>query len=319
MKSTTLMLLACVLVSMRFTAQNQTSKWIFGAYAGLDFMTSPPTTVVSPTMMAPENCSSVADANGNLLFYTNSQEIWNSAHTTMANGGGIMGDWSSAQGMIIKQPGSSTLYHVFTLDDAGGPNGLRYSTVDMSLAAGMGSVTTKNTLLYAPSSEKMAAVRHCNGTDIWLLSHEANTIGFKAHLVTSAGVSTTAVTTSIGTLYPMAPWAGHIKCSPNGRKVAALVANWPTPYVELYDFDNSTGVLSNLQTLSVATGTGGGGCEFSPDGTKLYLSIMLNSAIIQWDLCANNATTIFQSQLTGQNNYLGALQLAADGKIYISR
>jgi hypothetical protein len=311
--------LLLLFASINATAQNVATKWIFGAYAGLDFMTSPPTTVISPTMMAPENSCSVADANGNLLFYTNSQEIWNSAHTTMANGGGIMGNWSSAQSMVLKQPGSSTIYHVFTLDDAGGPDGLRYSTVDMSLAAGMGSVTTKNVLLYAPSSEKMSAVRHCNGTDLWLLSHDANSNAFKAHLVTAAGVSMTPVTTSIGTIYPGAAWAGLIKCSPNGRKVAAAVPTWPTPYFEIYDFDNSTGVLSGLQTLAVPSGTAAGGCEFSPDGTKLYASIMHNSTIIQWDLCANNASTTIQSQLTGQNNYLGAPQLAPDGKIYVSR
>lgn len=314
-------LLSCLclflVLSYTFTrAQNETSKWIFGAYAGLDFMSGTPLTVVSPTMMAPENASSIADAAGNLLFYTNSESIWDASHNVMANGSGILGNWSSVQSMIVKQPGSASVYYVFTVDDAGGPDGLRYSTVDMSLAAGMGSVTAKNVLLYTPSSEKLTAVKHCNGTDVWLISHDLNGNGFKAHLVTAAGVSNTPVVTTIGS---GSGWYGQMKGSPNGRKLVNLVPTWGAPFYELYDFDNSTGTLSGLQVLTISTSTNAGLCEFSPDGTKLYTSLMLSSTLVQWDLCAGNAITTIPSQFSGLNNYFGGLQLAPDGKIYLSR
>jgi hypothetical protein len=87
---------------------------------------------------------------------------------------------------------------------------------------------------------------------------------------------------------------------------------------ELYDFDNSTGVVSNFQNL-LTTPDAGYGCEFSPDGTKFYGTLQLTSQAIQWDLCAGNATTVIQSQFTGNMNYFAALQLAPNGKIYVVR
>src|SRR6218665_3933256 len=317
----------CTLMLTGSLAQNQTTKWMFGSYAGLDFMTSPPTSIPSPSMLAVENSASIADAAGNLLFYTNSENIWNSAHNIMANGGGLLGNFSSTQSMIIKRPGSATEYYVFYVDEEGGPDGLRYSTVDMSLAAGMGSVTAKNVLLYTPSSEKLAAVRHCNGTDMWLLSHDMTGSNFKAYLITAAGVSTTPVTTAIGTAYVYAGvnnagWGAQLKFSPNGRKVGAVIGVTTmaaaTASFEVYDFDNSTGVLSNVQNLGPNKG-GSYGCEFSPDGTKFYASFVINSELVQWDLCANNATTSILSQFNGPQNYFSVLQLGPDGKIYVSR
>lgn len=317
-----LFLLAC---TTNQYAQNETSKWMFGSYAGLDFSGAIPFSIPSPSMVTGEASASIADAAGNLLFYTNGVDVWNASHALMANGTGLLGDVSSTQCMIVKRPGSATEYYIFYIEDAGGPNGLMYATVDMALAAGMGSVTAKNLQLYTPCSEKLAAVKHCNGTDVWLLSHELNGNNFKAYLVTAAGVNPVPVVTPIGTaysyVYPLSTGLlGQMKFSPNGRRVSATVSifgtSFETAYAELFDFDNSTGILSNLQTLNPNAGWGYG-CEFSQDGTKLYASFCSN--IVQWDLCANNATTSAQTVFGGNANYLHALQLASNGKIYVSR
>jgi PKD repeat protein len=319
-------LLIQVLCTLLFTstfAQNQTAKWMFGANAGLDFMTPQPTPIQSPSMTAFEGCSSIADAAGNLLFYTNSADVWNSSHALMANGAGLFGDPSTTQCVIVKRPGSASEYYIFTIDAAGGPNGLCYSTVDMSLAAGMGSVTTKNTQLYTSSSEKLAAVRHCNGTDIWVLSHDYSGNNFRAFLVTAAGVSLTPIVSGIGTVYNnnMAP-AGQMKFSPNGRKIGVCVQSIIAASInlvfELYDFDNSTGMVSNYQPLG-SQNTAGYGCEFSADGTKFYGTLSTTSTLIQFDLCANNATTAIQSAFAGPMNYFASLQLAPNGRIYVAR
>ncbi|HOZ87330.1 MAG TPA: hypothetical protein PL029_06200, partial [Bacteroidia bacterium] len=130
------------LLSSNINGQNETSKWYFGKYAGLDFMNSPPTALTHTMVNATEGCASIADASGNLLFYTEGTTIWNQQQVVMANGGGLLGNQSTAQSaLIVKQPGSASIYFVFTLDAQGMSNGLRYSVVDMSLAAGMGSVT----------------------------------------------------------------------------------------------------------------------------------------------------------------------------------
>jgi hypothetical protein len=159
-------------------AQNETKKWCFGVKAGLDFTTNAALTFTT-AMTTSEGSSSIADSFGNLLFYTNGVSVWNKNHVLMANGNSLMGDISTTQSaLIVKQPGSQTLYYIFTADNDGEVNGLRYSIVDMTLAAGLGSVTAKNIPLYTPTTEKLCGVRHCNGTDVWILSHKWNSDSF---------------------------------------------------------------------------------------------------------------------------------------------
>src|SRR5688572_14026134 len=183
MKTLSKILLPLVLCCNVLYSQNETKKWYFGAQAGLDFMGPP--TILTNGMMSPwEGCASIADAAGALLFYTDGITVWNKTHAVMANGNGLMGNSSTTQsGVIVKRPGSTTIYYVFTADAQGAPNGLRYSIVDMSLAAGNGSVTVKNTLLFTPTTERITAVRHCNGVDVWIVTHDWNSANFSTYLL----------------------------------------------------------------------------------------------------------------------------------------
>lgn len=303
------------------SSQNETKKWYFGDKAALDFMTSPPTALFNSAMTTQEGCASIADAAGNLLFYTDGITIWNSSHIIMANGSGLFGNGSSTQsGVIVKLPGSTNLYYVFTLDAVGGANGLRYSIVNTSLAAGSGSVTVKNTLLQTPSSEKLTAVKHCNGTDIWIISHDLNTDNFRVFLLTASGISSTVVNSAVGTVQQN--MLGSMKASSNGRKLGLAIYTTNNTF-EVYDFDNATGVVSNPVILGSSFYLPYG-CDFSPDGKLFYgcNGTAGNSGIIyQWDLCVGSASAIIASQVTVATTpvALSSMQLAPDGKIYVSR
>jgi hypothetical protein len=192
-------------------SQNENSKWYFGNYAGLNFMTNPPSVLNNSNLDSQEACSSISDASGNLLFYTDGVTVYNPSNVVMANGSGLFGHQSMTQGaLIIKQPGNASLYYIFTVPSSSGNSGsgLCCSIVDMSLASGMGSVTVKNATVYSgPVTEKLNATKHCNGTDYWVMIHDNNyttspytpTSDFRAFLFTSAGINTTAVVSSIGT------------------------------------------------------------------------------------------------------------------------
>src|SRR6185436_19255744 len=86
-------------------SQNENKKWYFGNHAGLDFSTTPPT-ILTGSMYSPEGCSSIADAAGNLLFYTDGIQVWTSTHAIMAGpGGNLHGNPSSCQsGVIVQNP-----------------------------------------------------------------------------------------------------------------------------------------------------------------------------------------------------------------------
>ncbi|MDI1355931.1 MAG: gliding motility-associated C-terminal domain-containing protein [bacterium] len=284
-----------------------------------------------------QGCASIADQAGNLLFYSNATTVYNKSHGVMANGTGLFANTIGGVVFIAKQPGNSNLYYIFSnhcdpnWNMLPYPNGVYYSVIDMSLAAGMGSVTTKNVLLCAPPiREKLAGTKHCNGNDIWIVIQRQFSNTFNAYLLTSTGINTVAVNSSVGFVTTQTIGiVGVLKFSASGKKIVSAVptgtANNNTGIYELFDFDNSTGLVSNPITFSVSGGVYG--CEFSPDGAKLYTSRVFGSApsmaeVIQLDLCAGySSVSVLQGTTSsaGSVSGSGALQLAPDGKIYCAR
>lgn len=318
------LLLLLLIIGQQFAqAQNQTAKWYFGATAGLDFM-GPPTILTNGMMNPWEGCASIADGAGALLFYTDGITVWNKTHAVMANGTGLNGNGSTTQsGVIVKQPGNTNIYFIFTEDAQAAPNGLKYSIVDMNLAAGNGSVTAKNIPLFTPSDEKITAVRHCNGVDVWVVTHDWNSNNFRCFLVTTAGVGA-PVNSAVGTIHngSNANTIGQMKASPNGRKLGLAIHDTPFNSFELYDFNNSTGVVSNPLILG-NTFNWAYGCEFSPDGTKFYGGKYGGGTynLYQWDICAGTPAAIIASKFTVATMPAMpmSLQLAMNGKIYVCR
>ncbi len=317
----------CFSLSIAFS-QGEADWWYFGANAGLHFNPNP-TPVTGGQLNTIEGVASISDAAGNLLFYTDGTTVYTKTHTVMANGTGLMGDPSSTQSAIIVQmPGNNKLYYIFTAALATSTNGFRYSVVDITLNAGLGGVTAqKNVAVYQPTTERICAVRHCNNTDIWIVSHFWGTNEFRAHLLTAAGLNMTAVSSNVGTvnISNSGMSIGYLKASPAGNKLSMVMrytaGGSNASIVELYDFDNTSGAVSNAVNL------GGGysygcGVEFSSDGALLYTNTTNPSKIYQYNLCAGSSAQITASQLqvgTSTSAWMGAMQLGPDKKIYVAR
>ncbi len=313
------------LYSLTAYTQGESWNWYFGHNAGINFPGGgTPVALTTGQCNTHEGSASISDAAGNLLFYTDGNTVWNRNHLVMTNGTGLLGHWSATQSAVIfQQPGSSTRYFIFTADELGQPNGIRYSEVDMTASGSLGAVTAnKNIFLFASSTEKLLAVRHCNNKDLWIITHDMDSAVFRSFLVTSAGVNAVAVLSHTGiTGYGYV--AGQLKASPDGKKLAAAIYD-PENRIELYDFDNSTGQVSNALLLPqqfANAGEGPYGCEFSPDGTKFYGAVISLGDIYQWNLCAgsNNAIKASTVKVATSFKWLGAMQLGPDGKIYVVR
>jgi PKD repeat protein len=329
-----IILFSCLLSAGNLKSQLEFSKWYFGFQAGLDFSTSPPTALTNGTTNTLGGTASICDNSGNLLFYTDGTGIANSTHSQLANGSGLLGVplGGNQPAIIVKQPGNTNLYYVFTTPFFPTQNiPAAYNVVDMTLAAGLGSVTVKNYTMYYSACSKQVAVKHCNGKDVWILSHEYNSNNFRAYLLTSSGLNLTPVISSAGEIIN-ASLAGELKTSMDGKKLAMATAiNNMTTNEQggffLFDFDAATGVVSNsLALLSTANCIGrAAGMEFSPDGTKLYgtsqtSATPVTSAIYQWDVCAASPSAIINSRytysVTGPS--FGFVQRAINGKLYIA-
>jgi hypothetical protein len=277
-------------------------------------------------MYTSEGCSTVSDQNGSLLFYTDGISVWTKQHVLMANGTGLMGHPSAAQsGLVVKQPNNANIYYLFTVDVAGGISGLRYSIIDMSLAAGMGSVTVKNILVYTPTTEKLTAVRSSNNLDVWIVTHEWGSNNFRSYKLTAAGLNTVAVISSAGTSHSgnnVQFAVGCMKISPNGTKLALAISNHPMNVLELFDFNSSTGIVSNSVLLQSAQAFVYG-VEFSPNSTILYNTeiISFSSKVKQWNLSNTNSVNIVSSGTvigSRANGQFFGIQLANNGKIYVA-
>ncbi len=305
----------CLLTSNSF-AQKEFWNWHFGTFAGVNFSSGNPLAFTNSALTTAEGCATISDKNGNLLFYTDGIKVWNKNNIQMPNGFGLFGNPSSCQSaIVVPRPGSPNLYYVFTADAQAGPGGFCYSVVDMTLNAGLGDVTTKNVALYTPTCEKITAVKHANGCDIWVLSHHWGTANVYAYKVTAAGVVMVPVISNPGgQIYTGSNSIaiGYMKVNPQGTKVAsasALLAN----SLELYDFNNATGVCSNAKLLSTGF-TQTYGCEFSPDGKLLYGS---SGTIYQFNATLATAALVNASKVivTTAGTY-GALQNGTNGKMY---
>lgn len=248
----------------------------------------------------------------------------------MPNGTGMAGHNSSTQsGVVVPTPGNPTRYYVFSVDAAPGTNGngqgLRYSVVDMTLNGGMGDVvsTEKNILLIPNQIEKITAVGNFVGDGTWVLSHVWGTNEIHAFLITSFGINTTPVVSTVGVVVPSNPdenGKGYMKVSPDGSKICT--AHSGMQMIQIFDFDNATGIASNaIQDYSYTKYPYG--VEFSPDNKLLYISTWKQSApysIWQYDLTAGSPQEILDSKVRIVNsNDRGALQLGPDNRIYVGQ
>jgi hypothetical protein len=300
--------------------QNETTKWYFGSTAAVDFLSGAPVALTSSVMATSEGSASIAGPGGNLLFYTNGNTIWNANHIAMSNGSGLFGSSISCQSaVIVKQPGSASLYYVFTMRNwTDGGNGAHFSIVDMTLASGLGDVTTKNQLIYGNTRESLTAVCHANGTDFWIVLHDMFTNEFRSYLLTASGLSAMPVISAVGAVFTGANRYGALKSSQDGTRLGYALGGSAGITTELYNFSNATGIVSNAITLNNGVFFNAYGIEFSPNNQVLYVCEYNGTAIQQFNLAAGTPALILASNIniaTGANTKAN-LQLAPDGKIY---
>lgn len=318
-----LLLLTLLAPGRSALAQHEYDTWCFGFGHGLKFDGSGGTVNVGSAMSALQGCAAICDGKtGGLMFYTNGIFVWNRFDQMMVNGAGLDGASSAAQAaLIVPQPGNPKIYYIFTTDASEEPlppNGYHYSVVDISLNNGLGDVSVKNVALTEECSEHQTAVRNCNGKDFWVIAHAIVGNTFYAFPVTAAGVGTTPVTSSVGfavtghgSSMGSTP-QGVMKASPDGTTLAMTYGDGT---VEIYDFDRSTGIVSNPVTLRFREAEFYHyGASFSPSGNKLYVSG--ENGLMQYSLESRNPAIMAASLKLISRARGSDLQLGPDGKIY---
>ena len=299
-------------------SQKQNNQWRFGFGGALDFNTLPPSFVNGCVIAATEGSASVADRiTGALLFYTDGVTVWNANNQIMPNGTGLLGGVtlsSTTAAVIVPKPGSSNLYYIITVDEFTSNNGVRYSVVDMTLNGGLGDIVAgqKNIFLFQTNEERLEVVPASDGQSYWLLTHNNSNSSFYSFRINNTGIQNTPVVSTVGSAFQINQ--GHIKINKQFNKVAMGIGD--DSDIELFDFDNATGVLSNPITLNFNLLSIAYGIEFSPDGKLLYFSD--GYSILQLDLTQTTALAIQNSAYQVATSQGGVLQLGIDEKIYVA-
>ncbi|MBK6639989.1 MAG: hypothetical protein IPG39_01515 [Bacteroidetes bacterium] len=163
----------------------------------------------------------------------------------------------------------------------------------------------------------MAASRHGNGRDWWVLTHKYDSDIFYRLLITPDTIVVDSIQIGSHILWD---YGGQAMFSPDGSKYALV-----TQYllVDIFDFDRCTGTLSNhVTTLIPDTLNGIYGASISPNNRFLYASSFIK--IFQYDLLSSNIPNSVIEVAAWDTVYspfetkFFLHQLAPDGKIYIS-
>lgn len=341
-----------VVVSLSLHAQKNDYIWCIGHSSLtegtiLNFNTDPAELAIVPreTHFAFTN-SSICDENGNLLVYTNGSRIDNYLGLMMENGDSLNFPYfghpanygySVPQGaFFLQNPGNSNQYYLFHMwkewIPAASPLYLRYSLIDFTYNNGLGKVIEKNIPLLSGDGQlnfnQATAVRHANGRDWWILVPHHMQPEYYRLLLTPEGIEGPWIQ-EIGFKEPTTVWItypyGQRGFSPDGTKFADYDY---THYVQVFDFDRCSGLLSNPVKIPYqVTGTVGNmasGITFSPSGRYLYITraVANGNEVVQFDvqapdIAASEQVIQFCANPSSIQCGLANMALGPDGKIYI--
>jgi len=310
----------------------QFNNWHFPANNAVTFNTIPISVITNSAIgNATKGGASISDKNGNLLFYSNGISVWNKNNQLMPNGFGLKGELCQINGiLIIPFLNDTSKYYLFTSQGLKGsalPDTFRYSysVVDMQLNAGLGDVTIKNSDIRGEAAEKMVAIPHANGTDVWWICRD-RTNNFYSYKISCNGFeNNNPVISNVGNNvnFNINLLLGDIKASSDGKTVAAaysFTGFTDLGYFETYQFDNLTGILSNPIKIP---GRVVYGVEFSPNSKILYISQRFEQnnnpypTVTQYDINNYDSTAIMNSLFkVAEISLEVGLQLGPDNKIY---
>lgn len=316
--------LLCLCSLAKLSAQYNSSQnkvWAFGDHTGIDFRSGTPLPIVTSSNVF-EGCASIANAAG-LLFYTDGNTVFNRLGMAMPGGSAIAPSFvfgsATQSAVIVPFTNDTNKYFIFSLEGNETARGaLSYSIVDMTLAGGLGDISGRaGVILDSGMSEKIISVRG-NDCNVWLIVHKKDTASFYAYNISASGINPTPVVSNVGTFSVINGYEyGVMKCSHNRQKIATTTTLWGTPLwgVELYDFDASTGIVSNCRVLDANPMFDNAyGAEFSPDDTKLYTT---GDGVIQWDISLPTLPAIISSKtVVCSLTTISDLKLGPDNKIY---
>jgi len=257
----------------------------------------------------------VEDSIGNILFFTNTGSFHQENDSLIAGSGNTYS--LSTEVNSCKIPGEENKYYLF-FNTGGSAGHIYYKIVDLEINGGQGQISQTYFLTGSGESysEGLELIRIPNTNNFWLIVMQSNYGRLKRYKIDENGVGQAETIYDITEFNINTQRQGELDYH-NG-KLALAGCKWNEPYgneVIVFDFDPNSGEASNMNVFDIYKAFG---AEFSPDGSKLYVT----SWYKQWDnfhqidLITNTVNT---STIPTQNNEgLKCIEMGPDGKLYIS-
>ncbi|MBK7971594.1 MAG: T9SS type A sorting domain-containing protein [Bacteroidetes bacterium] len=343
----TLIILFLLLSGANGYGQGYNHQWLLGSY---NFFQDPKGRILFDSgnyslinenrkMVFKGTQANISDVNGNLLMASNGIWIANATGDTMMNGGGlnpggITSNWPNGLPMtannIFLSFSNDTnkfmlFHHTANFDGYSYPtNHIYLSEIDISLDNGKGSVTNKNQIILSDTLNwGLAACKHANGSDWWVIITKHNTDSTFIVNTSSTGIQYI----SSQKLNVPKSWYGVIQpvFSNSGNQFAYFVYDSSTvnSTVLLFDFNRCNGTFSNPKIIPTTFGELIWGLAFSPSGKYIYACS--SSSIFQID--TDNLSVDTVATYDGFVSPVGTsccattfwnMYLAANGKIYVT-
>ncbi|CAN5379499.1 hypothetical protein BH11BAC2_BH11BAC2_18500 [soil metagenome] len=334
------MLLFFLFVGAKASAQFSNAVWCFGDSCGINWSNISSPSIFTSSVVNKGGSVSILDTITGALVYANSQagqtgpnvQVWNKYNTLLQNGTGLEGEAWYHELQLLPFPNNDSLLMLFGCGVANiGPYGLYYSVINYKANNDSGVVVQKNIMLNTmPAVDALAAVKHGNGRDWWIVFQHWDPINltpnndFYIYLLSPLGVTGPFIQ-SIGSTHITG--GACLNFSASGDRF--VICNWGQ-LLELYEFDRCTGVILSTtpveqESLSPSDGLFYLSCDFSKDGSKLYVSCYQflstgNSKLYQYDLTApsilNSRTILYQ--FDPDTVQPGNIKRAKDDKIYLT-
>src|SRR5690606_2346141 len=208
-----------------------------------------------------------------VLFNTDGQTVLDLNGNPMQNGENIGGDNQASQSVLaVPLPQEETLFYLFTTQTAASGNPeVNFSLVDIKGAntQGVGNVVSNDNFLFSPSTQHSAALGA--GDTTWVAFHELGNNTFRFYPVSNEGIGQ-PVFSSVGGSHNYGTGIGSMKFSPDGTKLAVTINDGGNNRVEIFDFDQETGELTEYAILDLGSEGEVYGLEFSEDGGRVLVS-----------------------------------------------
>ncbi|MBI4649297.1 MAG: S8 family serine peptidase, partial [Bacteroidia bacterium] len=289
--------------------------WYFGYYAALNFSSGSPVQIPSP-MYAREGCASVTNpTTGQVIFYTNGQDVYRSDYTKVLNFGDkpLLDDVppsnfaSPSQVLAVPDPANSNQYYIFYNHTQTYISYYAIYDISSELLVSIDNLIPGNFLV----SELVAGVPHCSENAYWIIERQYDdpNYEFLSFYLDDQGIFYPIISPG----FSSSALLGNIDVSKDGKRISVSI--WPSG-TYIYDFDCYTGKMVEIGNTPVNFMYS---AAFSPSGDLLYGASF--NKLYQFDLsdlsvCNNDIPYMEISYY--MPHFWVPFQLGPDNKMYLS-